>query len=466
MTRGHMRVAVRIVAGLFYNMLITASSPEMRWDMISSSRSITVYTESFVMELHDRDPETLGREHRETTTMILYSILRAHKEHNDVGAAQMSLKATKLDTTSFAKLLIAKFRALPISEPAHLIQFLGDMFTHLKSRGSHDPFVIACLENGIIKAIIENLLVFAKEPTPFTSSVLQEVTSMLREIISKYTVWCGMLRVSKDVIDKLRSDSRYKGLIKELKIKDSDAGNAWVIFEDLIAERMLQTKGVFFDPAVCDNQKCRKLNADANFKKCSGCKVTLFCDEKSLGRMITKPNALCSGTVLPKPTNFQTIDAMVTNLDILRKQATDSFPDVPPKDLMVQIDFTVVPKPKLRVCHTSEFWATIKDHNHGLATKHSERHGDLSDVQIRAHPERHTISGGVLASGEESFSDTVVYSGSHWLLDKDFNGCGDMNVPYSVPRGSNLVTTSYERDDVGIKVRFIQDEYAKGLNLD
>ncbi|KAJ7572746.1 hypothetical protein C8J56DRAFT_905031 [Mycena floridula] len=439
MTRGHMRVAVRIVAGLFYNMLITASSPEMRWDMISSSKSITVYTESFVMELHDRDPETLDREHRETTTMILYSILRAHKEHNDVGAAQMILKAAMLDTASFAKLLIAKFRALPISEPAHVIQFLGGMFTHLKSRGSHDPFVIACLENGIIKAIIENLLVFAKEPTPFTSSVLQEVTSMLREIISKYTVWCGMLRVSKDVIDKLRSDSRYKGLIKELKIKDSDAGNAWVIFEDLIAERMLQTKGVFFDPAVCDNQKCRKLNADTNFKKCSGCKVTLFCDEKCLTVAWKDDHkAKCSvlrdrspETNISSFQNFQTIDAMVTNLDILRKQATDSFPDVPPEDLMVQIDFTVVPKPKLRVCHTSEFWATMKDHNHGHATKHSERHGDLSDVKIRAHPERHTIS------------DTVV-----------------------VPRGSNLVTTSYERDDVGIKVRFIQDEYARGLNLD
>ncbi|KAJ7596561.1 hypothetical protein C8J56DRAFT_1105630 [Mycena floridula] len=85
---------------------------------------------------------------------------------------------------------------------------------------------------------------------------------------------------------------------------------------------------------------------------------------------------------------------MVTDLSQLRKEAKEKFPNTHPAELMVQVDFTLVPY-KAKVCLTSEFEAIVEEAGRlqeSTLNKHDERH-IMAKSGICACPERTAIWG-------------------------------------------------------------------------
>ncbi|KAJ7581892.1 hypothetical protein C8J56DRAFT_958451 [Mycena floridula] len=296
---------------------------------------------------------------------------------------------------------------------------------HVES-GTAAPWIIAALKTGLLTAFIDLHSYIKFEDVETTA------TNILEHVIPKYLAERAVVKAAKQALDSIRAQSKHSSVLNGFALGNSWAGRAWTSYEELVTERDSQSDGVFFDAAFCGNKTCGKGGTEKDFKTCGSCQVTLFCDKACLAaawkdghkekcRLIRERNPERRGR-RNMFMRFLTIHIMVQNLAAMRKEALEKFPNVSPTELMVRVDFTKTPRPEITVCRTSEYWKIAGGTPDDILSKHSERHRMVDMAEIRAHPERQTITWGIFASGEGRVQDSPIFSAGHWILDKHFNG--------------------------------------------
>ncbi|KAJ7586729.1 hypothetical protein C8J56DRAFT_1165557 [Mycena floridula] len=481
----HTRADVRHTTALLY--LIIRISPEfLQKRIISDLRCVNCVALVCVAELQD----VFGSDETDhQLRFMLWRLMNLMTPNNEPAAkkgtrgAQGFIDATDLGSKKFAKLIIEKLRSLTPTQTPDIILFLHNFIILLKVPAKDHPFITVCFEEGLIQLIVENLDQLAKQTTSMLDGDSPEheavITSFrfisahivtgavvpwivqaikgrilsaylslykylsvdltgfsecgadfLRATLPKYLVHRPVVRAAMEALTAMRADPKTSVMLDQIGRESSSAADAWGIFEDLVAHRSEQLPLVFVEPAVCGNIRCGNTGMESDFKKCSACQVTLFCDKeyfKTAWKLDHKEKCalLKKGEGKGQSVSFMnllTIDEMVRNLDSLRKQAAEAYSHIPSADLMVHIDFTATPNPKFSICRVSEYWAKQKDDDRDSLTKHSERHCGMDKDDMRTRPHKYTITTGVFAAGEEQFRDAAIYSAGHWILDENFNG--------------------------------------------
>ncbi|KAJ7598133.1 hypothetical protein C8J56DRAFT_1157493 [Mycena floridula] len=453
-------------ATLFH--LGAAAGTEFQKQMAMTDRCIKLMARIALKDLKDGD---LDRKKDGPSVWALLAMLLG-VESCVKGVATAIIRTSKLDMKQLSLLLLDRLCAGTTVEAAVITEFLSNFFTGLKKAQSAHPFIRECLDNGIMRTVTQNLFRVAKSKTDLESPqhvlVIWSLAFLSRHLDSTddavtsiaQSLKAGLLPAFIALATRLEVDmktphslddgievlihilpkylpihdgNQYKPMLRHLTLETSPAGKAWVIFEELLEERTQQTKhGVFVDPAICGNPKCDRMGMETDFKKCASCQVTLFCDKDCLTAawksghkekcpILKKREANKSKTRKSSLMNWLTADSLVQNLPALRQEALKSFHDTPPTELMVQADFTDVPRPKITVIRVSEFKETLGGRLNSEG-KHSERHCDIDYASIDANPKDHTIVWGIFATGEGTVQDAVVTLTGHWILDEGFNG--------------------------------------------
>jgi hypothetical protein len=233
-------------------------------------------------------------------------------ENSKAHVATAMVNALGIDITQFASLIVARLRKQ--HSEYTLIEFLYHFGVSLTvQKGKTHPFILACLDNGVIEVITGNLsrlttsklepfvpysaqhkfigwsfaflarFVESDDPVKWLSQSLyaglvpafvylqrtQDVlfqwsrgveignsAHLLIGIIPKYLFHRTVVDPARASVLAVRSDLQYGPMLKVLDTKSSLSGRIWADFEDLVVERFTQMQmGVFVEPAVCGNSK-------------------------------------------------------------------------------------------------------------------------------------------------------------------------------------------------------------------
>ncbi|TFK62571.1 hypothetical protein BDN72DRAFT_931992 [Pluteus cervinus] len=230
-------------------------------------------------------------------------------------------------------------------------------------------FLGICLDSmnasvWISQAVEANFLKGFIACTPYIASFPlyeKEVTfRIITEVLPKYSVYQSVLQAVDTNMKEMRFGGSGGGGVE--MIRGTEAIAAMQAFRKIELERYFCLKVLQMEKkycAVCDNSKCQKVDKRHNFRRCSACRVSIYCsyscqmaawksgEHKELCQLMAKQ--LKDGT--PQPVSKSdtlffhhlALRDAKRNRPELKKIASKEFPGVLLEDLVVQIDYTGYP---------------------------------------------------------------------------------------------------------------------------
>ncbi|KAJ7596576.1 hypothetical protein C8J56DRAFT_882299 [Mycena floridula] len=394
-------------------------------EMESVPGCIEAVTGLWIEEVHNEDP------HKILASSPIWGILTkflnldnsAEPEHS---AARRLLDSVNMTPEALVELLVLRLRDIPPKDSFNLTLFLTSLTIRVLQIDNSHSFHANCLEGGIAQLVTRNLVGLVSESLEtskcammaalgyldqtldtgeavdlihrslkaglltafvalsphFSASWMSQMSSdtiiNLLERFTKYMFSRSVLRAAESSIDSIESDDRWAPVLKSLRNGTSAASLVWKELEAAVEERIrwMDHEGFFMEKVKCGNLGCGRVENSANkFKKCSICKVTLFCDKDCLAAAWKSDH---------------------------KKRC---------KELQVGL---ISKKEDLN--------------------KYDERR---SLDEARQHPEQRTTVWGEFRINKHAVFDIPIYLDEHWILDPNWNGRGspqDSNWEYIAER--------------------------------
>ncbi|KAJ7094703.1 hypothetical protein B0H15DRAFT_830575 [Mycena belliarum] len=302
-------------------------------------------------------------------------------------------------------------------------------------------YLANCLESTdgftwVLQSIAADVLLAFADFSPHLTRLDAEdcdmVCSLLHTILPKYLVYRSVVRAVEESMRRL-------GPTQLKRIDASVAQKVWVDFRRLAEERslvVLQAVAVKGKAATCDNVKCHKVDAKNAFRKCSGCSTTLYCSKecqtvawregghKNMCKMKQRERLEGKSQAIPK-SDVDFFHHLATrdtrhHLPLLRRLARTEHPALRPGELIMRVDYTVVP-PAYTVLPLADVQA------HDMPAKGSgnaEARTDALLERARADPERFGLIQSRVVSGERMQEVLSVVTGDFWEDDLEGDATG------------------------------------------
>ncbi|KAJ7133445.1 hypothetical protein C8R44DRAFT_23723 [Mycena epipterygia] len=247
------------------------------------------------------------------------------------------------------------------------------------------------------------------------------VCSILSQILPKYLVYRSVLQAVDEGLRRL-------GPPHQKRIASSRAKKVWIDFQVLAEERcmvVVHAAAVKGKAATCDNVKCQKIDVKNAFRKCAGCSTTLYCSKecqtlawkegghKTMCKMKQRERLEGKAQAISKSDvaffhHLATRDAR-HHLPLLRRLAHAEHPTLRTGELLIRIDYTVVP-PTYSVIPLSE-----ADHDvHTAGSANAEARNDALLERARENPERYRLVQSRIANGAALQMVLSVVTGNFW----------------------------------------------------
>ncbi|TFK64485.1 hypothetical protein BDN72DRAFT_861320 [Pluteus cervinus] len=226
------------------------------------------------------------------------------------------------------------------------------MFLHecLEATDGFKPIVQA-LDAGLLTAFVECSPLYAE----LEDGEYAVISTIITKIIPKYLAYIVVLQKVETTLKGLERTERFCSLRRTRAWED------FKTFARLTGERTLvmefsRTKQK--SSAICNNLQCTKRDVRNNFRKCAGCGNMLYCSKecqithwkeahkKSCASKVDKTLREEIPLLPPRDLHYmQTLNIRVAQKSLLELKAlaATEFPLTPLDDLMVFIDYSVVP---------------------------------------------------------------------------------------------------------------------------
>ncbi|KAK7022297.1 hypothetical protein R3P38DRAFT_2628704 [Favolaschia claudopus] len=315
----------------------------------------------------------------------------------------------------------------------------------------------------VIQSLNADLLVALVETSPYFSQMDEDdydmITLSLKETLPTYLVYRSVIQAVDQGMQRLQPE-HFK------KIGKSKAKDLWNNFRSLAEERLfvvLHAAAVKGKAATCDNVQCQKIDAKNTFRKCSGCSTTLYCSKecqtvawkegghKQMCKMKQRERLEGKSQAITKSDSaffhhLATRDAR-HHLPLLRRLGRSSYPALRWCDLLIRIDYTVVP-PDYSVVPLAE--AEAERDRTGMQMNgfsNAEARSDALIERARQNPERFGLVQSKIVSGHGMQLVLSAVTGNFWEENGDFKlGTGEL---YSEEEDEHF-TVDTDIDDVDI----------------
>ncbi|KAJ7256876.1 hypothetical protein B0H12DRAFT_1015743 [Mycena haematopus] len=278
----------------------------------------------------------------------------------------------------------------------------------------------------VTQSLTADLLVALADFSPHLGRLDEEdydmMCSLLKKTLPTYLVYRSVVQATDEAMRRVGAEQRKR--INSSMVKD-----LWIDFQKLAEERhwvVLQAVAVKGKAATCDNVQCHKVDAKNTFRKCGACSTTLYCSKecqtmawkegghkamcklKQQERLEGKSQAISKSDAAFFHHLF-TRDAR-HHLPFLRRLASSTYPALRPCELLIRMDYTVVP-PAYSVVPLAE--ADQQDiRTNGSAN--AEARNDALLERVRENPDRFGLIQSRIVHGVSGQLVLSVVSGNFW----------------------------------------------------
>ncbi|KAH6912812.1 hypothetical protein BKA70DRAFT_1265084 [Coprinopsis sp. MPI-PUGE-AT-0042] len=315
-------------------------------------------------------------------------------------------------------------RLLQSRELPGLIDLMGNAFGFLNN----------CLESTdgfswVNQSIKAGLLGAYVDCSPFFSRIEPHerklITRIVDEILPAYLVYRSVIEAVDSSIRALKLDDSPR----KDRVLRTDAREGWERFVKLARERRLatlQAKTRKGRAVLCDNIACQRIDEKNTFRKCAACQTTLYCS-RECQTQAWKEGGHKNMCILKQQERLEGKAQSISKSDhaffhhlapyearrelfMLRELAKSSHPDIKLTELVIYIDFTVVPaKFSIFPLEDYEKCSPATD-----ASVNAEARHDALVERARENPTRFTIIQSKLANGEAYQMSTTLVGGRFW----------------------------------------------------
>ncbi|KAF8215211.1 hypothetical protein K438DRAFT_1561466 [Mycena galopus ATCC 62051] len=296
-------------------------------------------------------------------------------------------------------------------------------------------YLINCLSSTegftwVIQSLSADLLLALADSSPHFARLDEEdygmVSSLLKQTLPTYLVYRSVVQVMEEGMRRL-GEAQLK------RINSSISKDIWIDLQKLAEERhyvVIQAVAVKGKAATCDNVQCHKVDARNTFRKCGACSTTLYCSKecqtmawkegghKAMCKMKQRERLEGKSQAISKSDaaffhHLATRDAR-HHLPLLRRLARSNYPNLRSCDLLIRIDYTVVP-PAYSVVPLTE------GGRHDIPTNGSanaEARNDALLERVRENPDRFGLIQSKVENGATMQLVMSVVTGNFWQ-------CGD-----------------------------------------
>lgn len=369
-------------------------------------------------------------------TQILADLINEFSYEQDHRLRYALLSEGVIGTVTQALVAVSK-EVTGSRDPAFLDAMLS-LFGYLKNcLESTEGFtwVSQALNAGLITAFVDCSPTYAM----LSQEDREMILSIFSNLLPRYMIYYSVIAAAEAPILKVDSSEDMKK-----RIRNSVAKDVWSTLRDLVLERRAisvrfsetkKNQGV-----ACDNVKCHKIDFKNNFKKCTGCQVTLYCskeclvtawkegDHKTVCKL--KQQERQEGKLEPLSKrdrqflHYLSMHDARQHLPHLREEAKSKFPSVPLSSLIISIDYTGVP---------STFTVQSLENYSSPPTSGSQnaeaRHDSLVE-RVQKNPGSGTLVEARISGGREDAMVATLAAGDVWNLDRGSMTLGDADLQY------------------------------------
>ncbi|KAJ6585582.1 hypothetical protein B0H19DRAFT_1368857 [Mycena capillaripes] len=292
-------------------------------------------------------------------------------------------------------------------------------------------FLTNCLHSTegftwVIQSVGADFLLAWADASPHFAQLDEEdygmVTSLLMQTLPMYLVY-------RSVIQAVEQGMRRLGPQQLERINSSIAKNVWMDFRKLAEERsmvVVHAAAVKGKAATCDNVKCHKIDAKNTFRKCGGCSTTLYCSKecqtiawkegghKAMCKMKQRERLEGKSLAISKSDiaffhHLAVRDAR-HHLPLLRRLARTEHPALRSCDLLIRIDYTVVP-PAYSIIPLA---VTGRDDLPTSGSANADARNDAIFERVRENPEQHRLIQSQIVNGAVAQMVLSVVTGNFW----------------------------------------------------
>ncbi|KAJ6453089.1 hypothetical protein C8R45DRAFT_1039529 [Mycena sanguinolenta] len=225
-------------------------------------------------------------------------------------------------------------------------------------------YLANCLESTegftwVTQSLKADLLIALADSSPHFARLDEEdyemVCSLLKKTLPTYLVYRSVIQATDEGMRRFKAEQLNR-------VNTSIAKDIWVDFQKLAEERrfvVLQAVAVKGKAATCDNVQCHKVDAKNTFRKCGACSTTLYCSKecqtiawkegghKAMCQMKRQERLEGKSQAITKSDaaffhHLSTRDAR-HHLPLLRRLARSNYPTLRSCELLIRIDYTIVP---------------------------------------------------------------------------------------------------------------------------
>ncbi|KAJ7769082.1 hypothetical protein DFH07DRAFT_806830 [Mycena maculata] len=298
-------------------------------------------------------------------------------------------------------------------------------------------YLVNCLESTegatwVVQSVTADLLIAFADCSPHFGMLDAEdcdmVCSLLKDILPTHLVYRSVVLAVHEGLQRLQAPQLKR-------LQSSMANKVWADFRRLAEERhmvVLHAAAMKGKAMACDNVQCHKIDAKNTFRKCSGCSTTLYCSKecqtiawkegghRSMCKMKQQERREGKAEAISKADvsflhSLSTRDAR-HYLPSLRRFARTKHPTLRPGELLIHIDYTVVP-PTYTVVPLSE--AATQSFVTGASSANAGARGDALIERARANPERFGLIQSRIVNGAWQQLVLSVVTGGFWDGDEE-----------------------------------------------
>ncbi|KAJ7456763.1 hypothetical protein B0H11DRAFT_2160931 [Mycena galericulata] len=322
-------------------------------------------------------------------------------------------------------------RALSAGENPALLQGLVSAFGYLAN----------CLDSTegftwVTQSVAADLMLSFADCSPHFGRLDADdigiVCLLLKDILPRYLVYGSVVQAVHEGLLKLQP-------LQLKRIQASVVKKSWAEFLALADERhrvVLDAALTKDKRATCDNVQCHRIDAKNTFRKCSGCSTTLYCS-KECQTIAWKEGGHRSMCKLKQQERLEGKAQAISKSDMaffrhlsaydawhhvpdLRRRARVEHPTLHPTELVIRIDYTVVPPTyaliPLAAAHDDlNFNSAL-----GLsATRNAEARSDALLERARENPGRYALIQSEIANGAVVQMMVSVVTAGFWDVDEE-----------------------------------------------
>ncbi|KAJ7160279.1 hypothetical protein C8R46DRAFT_1001507 [Mycena filopes] len=296
-------------------------------------------------------------------------------------------------------------------------------------------FLGNCLESTegftwVTQSLNADLLVAWADFSPHFSRLDEEdyelVSSLLTRTLTTYLVYRSVVQAVDNGMQRLGQEQLQR-------IGSSKAKKAWMDFRKLAEERvfvLVHASAIKNKAAACDNVECHKIDAKNAFSKCGGCSTTLYCSKecqtiawktgghKAMCKMKQRERLEGKSQAISKADiaflHVLTARDARHHLPLLRRLARTQYPALRSGELVIRIDYTVVP-PAYTVIPLADAGRIELS---SAASANAEARTDATLERARENPDRYAIVQSTIVNGAQLQLVVSVMSGGFWEGDE------------------------------------------------